>query len=146
VGSIPYRMYDACKKKKRRGVWGLVDKISPAFELRNSGVPAVVRSFQLSNIAWVLNEQAPGTSAGHRVPLAYFDCNFDWPLLTKGVIAGIDNRRCARGTADRVSPASPLPIIAAYLYLPTQGPNTGYLPKATPMWCTDNGQTTQGRQ
>jgi hypothetical protein len=27
---------------------GLVDKISPAFELRNSGVPVVARSFQLS--------------------------------------------------------------------------------------------------
>ena len=37
---MPYRMYDVCKKKL--GVcWGLVDKISPAFELRNSGVPAV---------------------------------------------------------------------------------------------------------
>jgi hypothetical protein len=47
MGSIPYRMYDVCKKKL--GVcWGLVDKISPAFELRNSGVPAVSRSFQLS--------------------------------------------------------------------------------------------------
>ena len=34
---------------KKLGVcWGLVDKISPAFELRNSGVPAVVRSSQLS--------------------------------------------------------------------------------------------------
>jgi hypothetical protein len=34
---------------KKLGIcWGLVDKISPAFELRNSGVPAVVRSFQLS--------------------------------------------------------------------------------------------------
>jgi hypothetical protein len=33
---------------KKLGVcWGLVDKISPAFELRNSGVPAVARSFQL---------------------------------------------------------------------------------------------------
>jgi hypothetical protein len=33
---------------KRLGVcWGLVDIISPAFELRNSGVPAVVGSFQL---------------------------------------------------------------------------------------------------
>jgi hypothetical protein len=43
---MPYRMYDVCKKKL--GVcWGLVDKISPAFELRNSGVPAVVRSSQL---------------------------------------------------------------------------------------------------
>jgi hypothetical protein len=40
MGSIPYRMYDVCKKKL--GVrWGLVDKISPAFELRNSGAPAV---------------------------------------------------------------------------------------------------------
>jgi hypothetical protein len=47
MGSMPYRMYGVCKKKL--GVyWGLVDKISPAFELRNSGVPAVViRSFQL---------------------------------------------------------------------------------------------------
>jgi hypothetical protein len=37
-------------QQKKLGVicWGLVDKISPAFELRNSGVPAVVRSFQLS--------------------------------------------------------------------------------------------------
>jgi hypothetical protein len=44
---MPYRMYDVCKKKL--GVcWGLVDKISPAFELRNSGVPAVARSSQLS--------------------------------------------------------------------------------------------------
>jgi hypothetical protein len=45
--SIPYRMCNVYKKKL--GVyWGLVDKISPAFELKNSGVPAVVlRSFQL---------------------------------------------------------------------------------------------------
>jgi hypothetical protein len=43
MGSIPYRMYDVCNKKL--GVcWGLVDKISPAFELRNPGVPAVLRS------------------------------------------------------------------------------------------------------
>jgi hypothetical protein len=48
MGSIPYRMYDICKKKKFGVCWGLVDKISPAFELRNSGVPAVVRSSQLS--------------------------------------------------------------------------------------------------
>jgi hypothetical protein len=42
MGSMPYRMYDVCKKnKKLGGCWGLVDKISPAFELRNSGVPAV---------------------------------------------------------------------------------------------------------
>ena len=47
MGSIPYRMCDVCKKKF--GVyWWLVDKISPAFEFRNLGVPAVVlRSFQL---------------------------------------------------------------------------------------------------
>jgi hypothetical protein len=37
MGSMPYRMYDVCKKKL--GVcWGLVDKISPAVELKNSGV------------------------------------------------------------------------------------------------------------
>jgi hypothetical protein len=57
MGSMPYRMCGVCKKKL--GVcWGLVDKISPAFELSNSGVPAVVRSFQLSSTAWILNEQA----------------------------------------------------------------------------------------
>ena len=44
---------------KKLGVcWGLVDKISPAFELRNSGVSAVVRSSQLPITAWILNEQA----------------------------------------------------------------------------------------
>jgi hypothetical protein len=47
-----------CVLKKTWSVLGLVDKISPAFELRNSGVSAVVRSFQLSISAWVLNEQA----------------------------------------------------------------------------------------
>jgi hypothetical protein len=45
---MPYRMCDVCKKKERGVYWGLVDKIFPAFELRNSGVSAVVRSFQLS--------------------------------------------------------------------------------------------------
>jgi hypothetical protein len=56
---------------------------------------------------------------GHRVPLAYSGCNFAWSLLTKGVIAGIGKRRCARGTAD------PLPRLTLArnrrLYLPTQG-------------------------
>jgi hypothetical protein len=49
-----------------------VDKISPAFELRNSGVPAVARSFQLSLLPWVLTSGAQVFlgSAGHRVPLA----------------------------------------------------------------------------
>jgi hypothetical protein len=59
-GVDTHRMCGICKKKL--GVyWGLVDKISPAFEqLRNSGVSvsAVARSFQLSSIAWILNEQA----------------------------------------------------------------------------------------
>jgi hypothetical protein len=43
-----YIMYGVRLKKKQKGkrgvYWGLVDKISPAFELRNSGVPAVARS------------------------------------------------------------------------------------------------------
>jgi hypothetical protein len=44
MGSIPYRMYDVCRRKKKLGVcWGLFGKISPAFELRNPDVPAVVR-------------------------------------------------------------------------------------------------------
>jgi hypothetical protein len=47
MGSIPYRMYAVCKKKLGVCLGLLVNKISPAFELRNSGVPAVVRSFQL---------------------------------------------------------------------------------------------------
>jgi hypothetical protein len=46
MGSMPYRMYDVCKKNAW-GVLGLVDKVFPAFELRNSGVLAVVRSSQL---------------------------------------------------------------------------------------------------
>jgi hypothetical protein len=47
MGSMPYRMCDVCKKKELGVHWGLVDSASPAFELRNSGVPAVARSFQL---------------------------------------------------------------------------------------------------
>jgi hypothetical protein len=59
MGSMPYRMYDVCIKKTS-GLLGLVDKTSPAFELRNSDVPAVVRghAFQLSNTAWILKEHA----------------------------------------------------------------------------------------
>jgi hypothetical protein len=38
-----------------------------------------------------------------------------WSLLPKGVIAGIDSRRCAEAL-QAVSPGSPLPIIAAYTY------------------------------
>ena len=47
MGSIPYTPCAMYVKKNAWSVLGLVDKISPAFELRNSGVPAVVRSFQL---------------------------------------------------------------------------------------------------
>jgi hypothetical protein len=43
MGSMPYRMYDVYKKNAW-SVLELVDKISPAVELRNSGVPAVVQS------------------------------------------------------------------------------------------------------
>jgi hypothetical protein len=58
MGSIPYRMCECMYKKSWEFDGGLFDKISPAFELRNSGVSAVARSFQLSSIAWILNEQA----------------------------------------------------------------------------------------
>ena len=57
---------------KKLGVcWGLVDKISPAFELRNSGVPAVVRSFQLSasTLRRPIKSASISSQAGHRVPL-----------------------------------------------------------------------------
>jgi hypothetical protein len=36
MGSMPYRMCGVCKKKSEL-IGGLVDKISSAFELRNSG-------------------------------------------------------------------------------------------------------------
>jgi hypothetical protein len=68
---------------KKLGVyWGLVDKISPAFELRNSGAPAVVlRSFQLRAI-----------ERGHSRD------------------AGIGRRRClCRGTAGPLPPPAPRP-------------------------------------
>jgi hypothetical protein len=55
-------------------------------------------------------------SAGHRVPLAYFGCNFAWSLLTKGAIAGIGKRRCAEAL-QTLSPGSPLPVTAAHTYL-----------------------------
>jgi hypothetical protein len=60
--------------EKKLGVcWGLFDKISPAFELRNSGVPAVARSFQLSIYHRLdvkrASSSVPGMSAGHCVPL-----------------------------------------------------------------------------
>jgi hypothetical protein len=39
VDTLPgYHMYDICPKKRLGVYWGLVDKISSAFELRNSGV------------------------------------------------------------------------------------------------------------
>jgi hypothetical protein len=51
VNAVWGRYPTACTMyvKKKLGVyWGLVDKISPAFELRNPGVSAVARSFQLA--------------------------------------------------------------------------------------------------
>ena len=83
MGSMPYRRYDVCKKKL--GVrWRLVDKISPAFELSNSGVPEVARSFQLSSIAWVLNEQAR-VFLGCRPVTAYHHANASQSGEYKGV-------------------------------------------------------------
>jgi hypothetical protein len=99
----------------------LVNKVSPAFELRNSGVPAVVRSFQLPIIAWVLNEHAR-VFLGCRLVTAYHwntSAATSPGLYFKGIIAGINSRRCARGTAD-----SPPRLALAHdrrLYLPTQG-------------------------
>jgi hypothetical protein len=59
VDTLPHVRCSYVKKEKCGVYWELVDKISPAFELRNSGVSAVARSpFQLPGIAWVLNEQA----------------------------------------------------------------------------------------
>jgi hypothetical protein len=87
MGSIPYRM---CKKNLEYKVyWGLFDKISPAFELRNSGAPAVVlRPFQLRAI-----------ERGHSR-----DCVDCQPPLYQ--------RYCRPPP-----PGSPLPIIASYTYL-----------------------------
>jgi hypothetical protein len=48
VDALPHTACTMYVEKKKLGVcWGLFDKISPAFELRNSGVPAVVRLSQL---------------------------------------------------------------------------------------------------
>ena len=109
-----YRMYDVCIKNYLEFIGRLVDKISPAFELRNSGVSAVARSFQLS--LSTPRRQIKFASTLVKPVTAY---HFAWSLLTKGAIAGIDSRRCARGTADS------LPRLALVhnrrLYLPTQG-------------------------
>jgi hypothetical protein len=52
--AISYRMCDICEKKLGvQSVLGFVDKMSPAFELRNSDVPAVARSFQLPAMKFV---------------------------------------------------------------------------------------------
>jgi hypothetical protein len=68
IDTLPHVQY---MYKKKVGVyWGLVDKISPAFELRNPGVPAVVRSSQLRSIAWISNEQAR-VLLGRRLVTAY---------------------------------------------------------------------------
>jgi hypothetical protein len=80
--------------KTKRGVqWGLVDKPSPAFELRNSGVPAVVRSFQLPR-STLRRQLSPRLRWSSRSP------------STTGILR-----------LQTPSPGSPLPIIAAYTYL-----------------------------
>jgi hypothetical protein len=69
---------------KKLGVcWGLVDKISPAFELRNSGVSAVARPFQLpaSALRRPIKSASISSQAGHRVPLAYAPlCCSSWAV------------------------------------------------------------------
>ena len=56
--------------QKKLGVyWGVVDKVSPTFELRNSGVPAVVRSSQMS--ASTLRRPIKSTSISSRLVTAY---------------------------------------------------------------------------
>jgi hypothetical protein len=72
MGSLPYTACAMYVKNNLEFVcWGLVDKISPAFELRNSGVPAVARSFQLSNSTLqrpIKSLRVYIKSAGHCVP------------------------------------------------------------------------------
>jgi hypothetical protein len=82
MGSIPHRMCNTCKKDLECKVyWGLFDKISPAFELRNT--------------ARVRRQSCSGHSS----------CG-----SSKGATAGAASRRCTRGTARRPSPpARPCP-------------------------------------
>jgi hypothetical protein len=63
-----------CKKKKLGVCWGLVDKISPAFELRNPGVPAVGRQVRIPASLYEVSTDKPASisnQAGHRAPLTY---------------------------------------------------------------------------
>jgi hypothetical protein len=123
MGSIPYRMYDMhyLYVKTNRGVyWGLVDKKSnsTAFELRNclgctgsrQVIPATLYEVSAAKSASISSQ------AGHRIPLAYFGCNFAWSLLPKGVIAGTGKHRCTEAL-QTLPPGSPLPIIAACTHL-----------------------------
>ena len=48
VDTLPHVQYMLKNNLECKVYWGLFDKISPAFELRNSGAPAVVlRPFRL---------------------------------------------------------------------------------------------------
>jgi hypothetical protein len=113
MGSIPYRMYDVCKKHLVRvRCWGLVDKIPPAFVRveklgcagRRQIIPAILYEVSADKSASISNQ------AGHRVPLTYLCV----------APPGWDRQpgRCAEAL-QTVSgrPGSPLPVIAAYTYL-----------------------------
>jgi hypothetical protein len=78
-GRYPTTATTACTMyiKKAWSALGLIDKISPAFELRNSGgcassrqvIPAASPNASTAN--WPIESASISSQAGHRVPLAY---------------------------------------------------------------------------
>jgi hypothetical protein len=86
-------MYDVCKKELGVCCWGLVDKISPAFEL-------------------------PAVASRQFIPAASLNTHFDGKQLSPRLRW---SSRSPRATGilrlQTLSPGSPLPIIAAYTYL-----------------------------
>jgi hypothetical protein len=120
-----YRMHGVCVLKKAWSALGLVDKTSPAFELRNSGVPAAGSRRQvtghprsqipaascqpLSASTSTANCQLPmesiksasiSSQEPSRSPLAT-----GMPLCCSSwVLGGIDNRRCAEALQTADSP------------------------------------------
>jgi hypothetical protein len=130
---MPYRMNDVCKKKL--GVcWGLVDKLSPAFELRKkpgclistcgSSCPGSIhpgrrrgRDLQIpykSRGSW-----PPHLSVARRAGVVPIFLPFSLPLALLYVAPrpGIGKRRCAEAL-QTLPPSSPLPVIlAVYTYL-----------------------------
>jgi hypothetical protein len=140
MGSVPYRICDVCKKK----AWSLLgargQKISLAFELRNSGVPAVASPFQLSRMEFRRASprlyQIKQVTAYHWHTAAATSPGL---YLPKGPYGGhsrdrqppLCQRHCILHTA---SPVSPLAIIAAYTYLLKGLKCPGYI--YTPPLCT----------